>query len=116
MLNSNGKLNFKNGPHVGFNVPGDGRAIVSLPVNNSIQIVASQNNESLKTFKLKNKTTFVKAPKGAVKSTLTLANGKTKQCYIGYGGGYLSGRYPGVYSNANVKSIQFYNSKGQLLK
>ncbi len=116
LLNNNGKLSFKNGPHVGFNVPGDGRAIVSLPVNNSIQIVASQNNASPKTFKLKNNTTFIKAPKGAVKSILTLTNGKTKQCYIGYGGGYLSGRYPGVYLNKSVKSVQFYNSKGQVLK
>lgn len=117
LINHAGVLTYTDGLENGFYVPNDGRSIVSFRNGqNEIAYVASVNNKNAKVFKGGNKNTGVKPPKGAVYASVELMNGQNKSAYIGYGSGYISGSSPVVERTKSVKTIIFYNNRGQILK
>ena len=115
IINKGGTLTYSDGRQNGFYVPGDGRSLVGLNMGNKLAVVASQNNNNAKAFSIKNEQLCVRVPKGAFSASVSLNNGQTKKVYIGYGSGYISGSEPLVMQNGSVKSIIFYNNKGQVL-
>ncbi len=117
LLNNSGKLTWKNGLDVGFNVSGDGRALgwVNQP-NNDIRFIATQNNAKAKVFKSSKPFKYVKAPSKAVSAICEMTNGSKKKVYLGYGSGYLTSSFPGVLNNPSIKSIVFYDKNGNILK
>ncbi len=117
LMNSAGKLSWKNGTDIGFNVSGDGRALgwVNQP-NNDIRFIATQNNAKAKVFKSNKPFKYVKAPSKASYAICETKNGNKKKVYLGYGSGYLTCSYPGVLNNPSIKAIVFYDKDGNILK
>ncbi len=116
LINKAGVLAYSDGQQNGFYVPNDGRSLVGLPIGKKLSIVATQNNSMAKAFKPKADIECVNIPKTAASASVTMVNGQTKRVYIGYGTGYLSGSAPMVLKNSSIKSVIFYNNKGQVLK
>jgi hypothetical protein len=109
-------LTYSDGQQNGFYVPNDGRSLVGLAIGKKLSVIASQNNSTAKAFRPKTDIECLNIPKNAASASVTLVNGQTKRVYIGYGTGYLSGSLPMVLKNYSIKSVIFYNNKGQVLK
>ncbi|MFN8252109.1 MAG: VCBS repeat-containing protein [Ferruginibacter sp.] len=114
LLQGDGNGNFKTLlPAVsGIYVPGNGKAIAALVINNTLAMAASQNKGPLLLFRSAvagNKITPVMADDRY--ALLHLENGKTRKEEFSYGSSFMSqsGRY--ICFTKNVLSADIYNAK-----
>lgn len=107
-----GRINLETGHKSGMLVPGDGKALGTIPVGNYIYCIATQNNDRVKMFKDKTPAKFLAAKPGEIKALVTTKTGAYIQ-NLCYGGGYLTATYPGVYAGSAVSSVIFIDGKGQ---
>jgi hypothetical protein len=114
--NTGGNLMVVNGIHSGFNVPGDAKGLVSLPMGNTMAFVAAQNNGAALIFSGGKQGRFVPAGKSDIKAIISLKNGSKRVQDLSYGAGYLSSSAPGVWINDAVSFVEFVDSRGQKRK
>jgi hypothetical protein len=75
----------------GFNVQGDGKALVKITENKRDLYVASQNKSTLKAFAVDRTNAYVYAPQRTdAWCEIKLSNGKSRKQEFYYGSGYLS--------------------------
>ena len=114
LMNKNGALSTINGIQSGFWVPGDGKSLTMLPIQNKYAVwVANQNNGKSLAFKSQLTGEFIPATSTEHSAIVELSNGTKRMQYVGKGAGYLSQRASGVWKTKNIKSITFINSKGE---
>ncbi len=118
LYNNNGKsFNFSHGTENGFYVDGDAKSLVWMDMpGKSLCLIATQNNSAAKAFHLsKIPMKFIAAPAKAGKALVYLKNGGTRIENLSQGWGYLSAARPGVWTNDQVKSVQFLDVYGNKL-
>ena len=98
----------------GFYVPGNGKALVQLAVNNKLAIVAAQNSDYLKLFHNKlNSDKIISLQHNDVFAILRIKNGQKRKEEFGYGSSFFSqsGRF--IQLNPSILSIEITNNKKQ---
>lgn len=117
LFNMSGTLKCEDGIGSGFLVPGDAKALVTVPSANGYPLfVATENKSKTRVFKSNNRMTFIPALKTENKAMVTLKSGKTRCENTCFGAGYISCSAPGVYAGDNVVSVEFVDSKGRKRK
>jgi hypothetical protein len=113
LLNSAKGFSFVDSRFSGFNVPGDAKSLVVLPMGNSgPAYIATENKGPARVFRGKTRITFIPALKAENKAFVTLKNGKSRVENTTYGSGYLSASQPGVWADDQVVSVTFVNTRG----
>jgi len=98
----------------GFYVPGNGKALVQLAVNNKSVVVAAQNSDYLKLFHNKmNNGKIISLQHNDVSAILRMKNGQKRKEEFGYGSSFFSqsGRF--IQLNPSILSIEITNNKRQ---
>jgi enediyne biosynthesis protein E4 len=98
----------------GFYVPGNGKALVQLVVNNKSAIVAAQNSDYLKLFHNKiNHGKIIPLQHNDVSAILRMKNGQKRKEEFGYGSSFFSqsGRF--IQLNTSILSVEITNNKKQ---
>ena len=116
LLLGDGKGNFKPEPitQSGLFINGDAKALISVSgLNNTYFLAASQNRGPLKFFRMRKKTSVIKANANDVYAIIQLKNGKTRKQEFYYGTSHLSQSSRFLSAGDAVKSIQIFNNKGQ---
>ncbi len=116
ILQGDGKGNFNplSIQHSGFYVPGNGKALVQLIVNNKLTLAAAQNSSVLKLFQTKNKEEkIIKLQPDDVTAVVQLKNGQKRKEEFIYGSSFLSQSARFIRLNAAVQSIEITNNKKQ---
>ena len=86
----NGQFQFENFDTTGFMVDGDARALTQVTTTNGNLVLATQNNDDLKVFKVETKGKIIKTDTKATYGIITLSNGKKRKVEFYNGEGYLS--------------------------
>ncbi|PWU02117.1 MAG: RNA-binding protein [Bacteroidetes bacterium] len=97
----------------GINIPGNGRALVSLRnPSGKCLLMASQNRGALKLFEAKDNATCASLAPNDMFATVKLKNGKTRKEEFYYGSSFLSqsGRFLRI--NDQAESVEVTDSKG----
>jgi enediyne biosynthesis protein E4 len=90
----------------GLFIPGNGKALVQLPLNNQIALAASQNMGILKLFRSNQAGKIVSLVNSETTAIIQLKNGqKRKEEFYG-GGSFQSQSARFIHLNANIKSVQ----------
>ncbi len=118
VLAGNGKGDFKSLSHQksGFFVDGDGKGLISLLTENGNTLyIVSENNDSLKAFKHKDLVynQIIEPGPSVSYMILTYDDGYTEKRELYYGSGYLSQSTRKVKLSDNVKSVTFFNFRGE---
>ena len=116
ILQGDGKGNFTplSIQQSGFNVPGNGKALVQLIVNNKLALAASQNSSWLKLFESKDhEEKFITLQPGDAYAIVQLKNGQKRKEEFGYGSSFLSQSARFICLNTSVQSIEITNNKKQ---
>lgn len=98
----------------GFYVPGNGKALVQLAVNDKIVIVAAQNSDYLKVFHNKiNNGKIISLLHNDVSAIIRMKNGQKRKEEFGYGSSFSSqsGRF--IQLNPYMLSVEITNNKKQ---
>ncbi len=114
-LKGDGKNHFRavNYPKSGFFVPGDAKAIVSLPLSGSPDlIIASQNMDSLKVFTLESEPYPVLLRNDDAYCIIELTNGLKRKEEFYYGQSFLSQSARVLYLPKNAKKVTIYSFSG----
>jgi hypothetical protein len=101
----------------GFFVPGEGRGLIHIPQKDKLLVVASQHNDRMLAFALKNPATrrFVKLPSGTVKTITHFKNGQVQaQWYFG-GSGFFSQGVPVGMLSEEVTKIECLDQSRKIL-
>ncbi len=97
----------------GLFIPGDAKAIVSLPLSdNTDLIIASQNRDSLKVFTLENKLIQIRLRNDDAYCTIELTNGLKRKEEFYYGQSFLSQSARILYLPKNIKKATIYSFTG----
>lgn len=115
-LKGNGGNQFQpvNYPESGFFVPGDAKAIVDLPIDKDKQlIIASQNMDSLRVFKLKDPQPFISLKDDDAWGMLELNDGRLRKEEFYYGNSFLSQSARVLYLPEDLKTLTIYSFDGQ---
>jgi hypothetical protein len=118
LYNNNGSnFTFSHGTENGFFVDGDAKSLVWMDFpGKSLCLIATQNNSAAKAFQLSsNDLKFVPAPPRSSRALVSLGNGQSRIENLSFGWGYLSGARPGVWTNKQVRSVQFMDASGRKL-
>ena len=118
LYNNNGaNFRFSHGTENGFYVDGDAKSLVWMDFpGKSFCFIATQNNSSAKAFRLtRDNMKFLPAPSKATRALVYLKNNGTRVENLSQGWGYLSASRPGVWTNKQVKSVQFLDALGNKL-
>jgi hypothetical protein len=116
MMKGDGKGNFTalSIMQSGIYIPGNGKSLVQLRNNkNECLLAAAENRGPLRIFKLKKKITSLPVKPDDQYAIIQLKNGKQRKEEFYYGASYLSQSSRFLNVDANVKSIQVFNSKGE---
>ena len=98
----------------GFYVPGNGKALVQLTINNKIGIIATQNSDYLKVFHNKiNDGKIISLQHNDVSAIIRMKNGKKRKEEFGYGSSFSSqsGRF--IQLNSSILTVEITNNKKQ---
>lgn len=107
----------KNNQESGFYVPGDAKALVRLVASDGRNLwVASQNNDRLKAFTAANAASIIVVQPDEVQAQVALADGKVSMVEFHWGSGFLSQSERVLQVPPGVKSISFYNQKGEITR
>jgi hypothetical protein len=97
----------------GIFIPGNGKSLVQLRGNHQkCLLAAAENRGPLRVFELRKNIASESAQPGEVSAILSLKNGKKRKQEIYYGASFLSQSSRFVVTDANIKTIQFYNEAG----
>jgi hypothetical protein len=116
ILQGNGKGNFTplSIQQSGFYVPGNGKALVQLIVNNKLVLAAAQNSSRLKLFQSKNQPEKnIRVQPDDVSAIVQLKNGQKRKEEFGYGSSFLSQSARFIHLSPSVQSIEITNNKKQ---
>lgn len=97
----------------GIFIPGNGKALVKLKLDNKYGIAASQNRGALKIFELKQKVTIIPLEKNDISATCTFKNGKIERKEFYYGNSFLSQSARFIEAGLDMKSLTITNNKGE---
>jgi hypothetical protein len=98
----------------GLYIPGNGKAMVQLCINNKLTLVAAQNNSFLKLFQSKNiDEKIIPLLPGDVSANVLLNNGRKRKEEFVRGSSFLSQSARFILMNSSVKSIEIINNKNQ---
>jgi hypothetical protein len=98
----------------GVYIPGNGKALVKFyNKQGQCMLAASQNRGPLKVFLMKEPVKPIRAKADDVYAVLTLKNGKKRKVEFNYGSGFLSQSARAVNIDAQVKSVEIVNTKGE---
>ncbi len=100
--------------HSGFNVPGNGKALVKIAVKDKMYVIASQNKGYLKVFDTKQKIDQNNVYKSS-KRVVFLKNKKRILEELTYGTSYLSQGTLKYLKNNNLHDIFYYDFSGKLI-
>lgn len=117
ILKGDGKGNFKplSPLESGFYVPGNGKALVKLLDNKgNLLLVASQNKDALKVFKLKSKADHIPILPDDLYATITYKNGSIQKQEFYYGSSFLSQSARFLIISSKMKSVVIVNNLGKL--
>ena len=117
-LKNNGEGSFESIPieRSHFYVPGDGKSLVSVNLNNQKSlIVASQNNDSLRVFELNNKLhkSLIQLKPNETKAILNLVDGNKQIHEFYWGSSFQSQSSRALHINDTTKEIIFYDNLGK---
>jgi len=111
-----GKGNFKsmNIQASGFFVDGDAKGLVQVKSGKDMLVIATQNNDSVKGFKIKNQRNLkqVMPDKKEMTVLLKYKNGTASRAELNYGSGYLSQSSRTIIISADIKEIELFDGKG----
>lgn len=120
-LKGNGKGEFGlMGPESGFFVDGDAKGIATLEANGKQILVVTQNQDSVKTFKVQQisesaeKNIVIKANPTDAYAEIELEDGKKIKHEFYYGSGYLSQSARELRVLRTVKSIKVFDFRGNM--
>jgi hypothetical protein len=103
-----------NYPESGFFVPGDAKAIVDLPIDKNEQlIIASQNMDSLRVFKLKDPQSFISLKDDDAWGMLEMNDGRLRKEEFYYGHSFLSQSARVLYLPEDLKKLTLYSFQGE---
>ena len=101
----------------GFYVPGNAKALVRIMDSGGKNLwIASQNNDRLKAFSSTAETSLVAVQSNEVMAQVTHANGNISKVEFNWGSGFLSQSDRVLQVPQGVKSISFYNQKGEITR
>lgn len=117
-LKNNGEGGFESVPieKSNFYVPGDGKSLVSVNMNNQKSlIVASQNNDSLRVFELNNKLhkRIIEVKPNETKAILNLGNGNQQIHEFYWGSSFQSQSSRALHINDSAIEVIFYDNLGK---
>ncbi|MAU72674.1 MAG: hypothetical protein CML04_11330 [Pseudozobellia sp.] len=120
-LKNNGKGKFSTLPleESHFFVPRDGKSIASLNIANSSNlIIASQNNDSLRTFEpnIKLQKQLIRLENNEVKAILHLSSGKTQIREFYWGSTFQSQSSRYVEPSEAIRKVELFNNNGELTR
>jgi enediyne biosynthesis protein E4 len=97
----------------GFFVPGNGKALVQIPFNSSIAVVATQNGGGMKLFLSNQAIKIVPLQPNETTATIWLKNGqKRKEEFCG-GSSFQSQSARFVAINPTIRSVEFFQGRKQ---
>ncbi|MFZ4559535.1 MAG: VCBS repeat-containing protein [Saprospiraceae bacterium] len=101
----------------GFFVPGEGRGLIHIPQKDKLLVVASQHNDRMLAFALKNPATrrFVKLPSGTVKTITHFKNGQVQAQWCFGGSGFFSQGVPVGMLSEEVTKIECLDQSRKIL-
>ena len=74
----------------------------------NVYVISTQNNDFVKTFKLKsNKSKSIAVKNNVIEAIATLKNGAKRKLVINQGSGYMSSNSKRVIVDDNIKSLSF---------
>lgn len=97
----------------GIYIPGNGKALISTISGGNLLLLAAQNNDKIKAFRLNPRFRIIPAEQKEDYALLQLNNGKTRKMEFSYGNtfGAQSGRF--VIAGPEIRSIVFSGRNGQ---
>jgi enediyne biosynthesis protein E4 len=96
----------------GLFIPYDGKALIQFVHNNTLQIVASQNQGQLKIFEQKKKAdSIIKILPNELYATITFRNGQKRKEEFYYGSSFYAQSSRFVLVNKSISSIEIMNNK-----
>jgi hypothetical protein len=106
--NGNGQFRVQNFSTSGFMVDGDARALAQVATSNGNLVLATQNNDDLKVFKVAAKGEKIKIDSKATYGIISFLNGKKRKVEFYNGEGYLSqsSKSITVPENATIKTFK----------
>ena len=109
LLNQGGAgFKYLNGIESGLHLPGDGRGMIVTQNGDNVYVISTQNNDFVKTFKLKsNKSKSIAVKNNVIEAIATLKNGAKRKLVINQGSGYMSSNSKRVIVDDNIKSLSF---------
>ena len=116
VLKGDGKGNFKPMSILqsGIYIPGNGKALVKLIDNNgNLLLVASQNRDALKVFKLNRKASHIPILPDDMNAIITYNNGTIQKQEFYYGSSFLSQSARFLIVNPNMKSVTITNNSNK---
>ena len=111
-----GNFRFIGSKTSGFFVDGDAKGIARIETAKGSQIIVTQNNDSLKSFMMKNPPvrSKVETEQGETYATVYLKGARQRKVELNYGSTYLSQSSRTVLINDAVDSIRIFDNKGKL--
>jgi len=115
MLKGDGKGNLKSTSvnQSGFMVDGDGKALVRITVAGKPWVLASQNNGSLKAFRINQSTDIITPQSNEHVATVTLVDGTKIRYEFFKGNSYLSSGSRGLLLPGGTATVIFSDFKGK---
>jgi hypothetical protein len=113
----NGNFEVLSNLESGFYVPGDGKALIRLAMQNGKNLlVATQNNDRLKAFESADKSTLLAVHPNEVSAMITLRDGIQKRVEFHWGSGFMSQSQRVVQIFPGVQQIEFKNNQGKITR
>lgn len=104
-------------PESGFFLPGDGKGLATLPLSiNESLLIASQNQDSLKLFRIRHHDIKALKVDPAAASALVYSGSTKKKVEFYYGHSFLSQSARTLYISDNVDSIEYFDYTGKRMR
>ncbi|MBD0378315.1 MAG: VCBS repeat-containing protein, partial [Flavisolibacter sp.] len=99
--------------HSGFFIPGDGKGLAKLVINNQYSLAATQNRDKLQVFSLQHTPKIIRLRNDDVSAIIYLKNGHKRKEEVYYGSSFLSQSARFITLNDAVQQVEIVNTKGQ---
>lgn len=112
LLQGDGKGNFMplSNLQSGIFIPGDAKALIQVPVGNTICIAASQHAGPLKLFRSNTTVNVIMAQPSETSAIIELKNGGKRKQEFFTGSSFYSQSSLAIYMNASMKQVSFYKA------
>ncbi len=100
----------------GFEVAGDGKALVSLSHQGEMILLASQNGGPVKSYQVDKSYQIINTSPTETHAILTLADGQKRKKELYHGHSYLSQSTRDIYVDQRIKSIEVFERSGKSRK